>query len=186
MDALARKLECYTIETIYALPDGKRAELIDGQIYDMAPPSTEHQRLLNYINTEINLYIRKNNGICEVFPAPFAVFLNEDETNYVEPDISVICVKDKITDKGCKGAPDWMIEIVSPSSRRMDYYTKLFKYRTAGVREYWIVDPIKQRVMVYNFEHGTIEEYSFLDKVKAGIYEDFEVDFAKLNLEQPF
>ena len=75
--------------------------------------------------------------------APFAVFLNADDKNYVEPDISVICDKSKLTDKGCNGAPDWIIEIVSSGSRRMDYYTKLFKYRTAGVREYWIVDPDK-------------------------------------------
>ena len=102
MDAV-RKEESYTIKDIYDLPDGERAELIDGQIYYMAPPSTKHQRLLNFISTEINLYIRNNNGECEVFPAPFAVFLNENDKNYVEPDISVICDKDKITDKGCNG-----------------------------------------------------------------------------------
>ena len=101
----ARNIDTYTIEYIYALPDGERAELIDGQIYYMAPPNTRHQRMLNYINTEINMYIRKNNGECEVFPAPFAVFLNDDDMNYVEPDISVICDKNKISDKGCQGAP---------------------------------------------------------------------------------
>ena len=70
--------------------------------------------------------------------------LNANNDIYVEPDISVICDKNKLTDEGCKGAPDWIIEIVSPSSRAMDYNKKLFKYRTAGVREYWIVDPMKQ------------------------------------------
>ena len=99
---VARKMESYTIEDIYLLPDGERAELIDGKIYYMAPPSTKHQRLLNYINTEVNLYIRENNGECEVFPAPFAVFLNKDDTIYVEPDISVICDKDKITDEAIR------------------------------------------------------------------------------------
>ena len=99
MDAL-KKEALYTTEDIYALPDGERAELIDGQIYYMAPPSTQHQRILNYINTEINMYIRRNKGECEVFPAPFAVFLGIDDKNYVEPDISVICDKNKITDKG--------------------------------------------------------------------------------------
>lgn len=148
----ARNIDTYTIEYIYALPDGERAELIDGQIYYMAPPNTRHQRMLNYINTEINMYIRKNNGECEVFPAPFAVFLNDDDMNYVEPDISVICDKNKISDKGCQGAPDWVIEIISPSSMAMDYFTKLFQYQKSGVREYWIVDPIKQRVTVYFFE----------------------------------
>ena len=143
----ARNIDTYTIEYIYALPDGERAELIDGQIYSMAPPNTRHQRILNYINTEINMYIRKNNGECEVFPAPFAVFLNDDDMNYVEPDISVICDKNKISDKGCQGAPDWVIEIISPSSRAMDYFTKLFKYQKSGVREYWIVDPDRKSVV---------------------------------------
>ena len=171
----ARNIDTYTIEYIYALPDGERAELIDGQIYSMAPPNTRHQRILNYINTEINMYIRKNNGECEVFPAPFAVFLNDDDMNYVEPDISVICDKNKISDKGCQGAPDWVIEIISPSSRAMDYYTKLFKYQKSGVREYWIVDPIKQRVTVYFFEKQLVEEYSFGEEVPVGIYEGFSI-----------
>lgn len=174
MDAL-RKEEIYTIDDIYALPNGERAELIDGKIYYMAPPNTEHQRLLNFINTEINIYIRENNGECEVFPAPFAVFLNKDDTNYVEPDISVICDKDKITEKGCNGAPDWIIEIVSPGNKPMDYFTKLFKYRTAGVREYWIVDPIKEMVTVYRFEKETMEEYSFGEDVSVGIYDGFAI-----------
>ena len=172
MDALKIE-EMYTIDDIYALPEGVRAELIDGRIYYMAPPSTKHQRLLNFISTEVNMYIRKNNGECEVFPAPFAVFLNGNNTDYVEPDISVICDKNKITDKGYNGAPDWVIEIVSPSSKPMDYFTKLFKYRTAGVREYWIVDPIKQRVTVYFFEKESVEEYSFGTDIPVGIYEGF-------------
>ncbi len=171
----ARNIDTYTIEYIYALPDGERAELIDGQIYSMAPPNTRHQRILNYINTEINMYIRKNNGECEVFPAPFAVFLNDDNMNYVEPDISVICDKNKISDKGCQGAPDWVIEIISPSSRAMDYFTKLFKYQKSGVREYWIVDPIKQRVTVYFFEKELVEEYSFGEEVPVRIYEGFSI-----------
>ena len=171
----ARNIDTYTIEYIYALPDGERAELIDGQIYYMAPPNTRHQRILNYINTEINMYIRKNNGECEVFPAPFAVFQNDDDMNYVEPDISVICDKNKISDKGCQGAPDWVVEIISPSSRAMDYFTKLFKYQKSGVREYWIVDPIKQRVTVYFFEKELVEEYCFGEEVPVGIYEGFSI-----------
>ena len=171
----ARNIDTYTIEYIYALPDGERAELIDGQIYYMAPPNTRHQRMLNYINTEINMYIRKNNGECEVFPAPFAVFLNDDDMNYVEPDISVICDKNKISDKGCQGAPDWVIEIISPSSMAMDYFTKLFQYQKSGVREYWIVHPIKQRVTVYFFEKELVEEYSFGEEVPVGIYEGFSI-----------
>ncbi len=172
---ILRKEEVYTIDDIYALPDGKRAELIDGKIYYMTPPSTRHQRLVHFFDREIGNYIQSKNGECEVFPAPFAVFLNEDDTNYVEPDISVICNKEKITDQGCNGAPDWIVEIVSPGNKPMDYFTKLFKYRTAGVREYWIVDPIKERVTVYGFEKETMEEYSFGEAVPAGIYEGFSI-----------
>ncbi len=165
----------YTIDDIYALPDGERAELIDGDIYYMAPPSRIHQKISWKLHQAIANYIDSNNGTCEVYAAPFAVFLNEDDKNYVEPDISVICDKDKLTDKGCKGAPDWIIEIVSAGSRRMDYYTKLFKYRTAGVREYWIVDPEKERVMVYDFERETTDEYTFNMPVPVGIYEGFSI-----------
>lgn len=117
----------------------------------------------------------QTDGECSVFPAPFAVFLNENDKNYVEPDISIICDKNKITDKGCNGAPDWVIEIVSPSSKAMDYFTKLFKYRTAGVREYWIVDPAKEMIMVYRFEKETMEQYSFGEDVAVGIYERFSI-----------
>lgn len=165
----------YTIDDIYALKDGERAELIDGNIYYMAPPSRKHQQIILNLSRKIADYIEKNHGSCEVDIAPFAVFLNENDKNYVEPDISVICDKDKLTDKGCNGAPDWIIEIVSASSRRMDYYTKLFKYRTAGVREYWIVDPEKKRVTVYNFEKETTDEYTFGMSVPVGIYEDFSI-----------
>ena len=172
---VVRKEETYTIDDIYALPEGERAELIDGQIYYMAPPNTNHQRLVNYLSTEINLYIRNNKGSCEVFPAPFAVFLNKNEKNYVEPDISVICDPSKLDDKGCQGAPDWIIEIVSPGSKQMDYYKKLFKYRSSGVREYWVVDPDKNIVIVYNFEADTMIEYPFGEEVLVGIYEGFSI-----------
>lgn len=94
--------------------------------------------------------------------------------------ISVICDKYKITEKGCHGAPDWILEIVSPSSRQMDYYRKLYKYQNAGVREYWIVDKEKNRVMVYSFEKGPGEEYTFEDVVPAGIYKDFWIDFKEI------
>ena len=148
--ALAKE-NSYTIEDIYVLPDGQRAELIDGTMYMMAPPKRIHQEIVIELSTVINTYIKNKRGECKVYPAPFAVFLNSDDKNYVEPDISVICDKTKLTDDGCNGAPDWIIEVVSPSSRRMDYILKLFKYRSAGVREYWIVDPDKNRVTVYNF-----------------------------------
>ena len=149
--ALTRK-QVYTIDDIYALPEGQRAELIDGQIYDMAPPKRIHQKLINRLSQTITNYIDSKHGSCEVYPAPFAVFLNADDKNYVEPDISIICDKDKLDEYGCNGAPDWIIEIISPSTERMDYGIKLFKYRAAGVREYWIVNPINQTVNVFDFK----------------------------------
>ena len=151
----------YTIDDIYALPDGQRAELIDGQMYMMAPPSRKHQQILLSLGRKIADYIDRKGGSCEVDIAPFAVLL---------------------TDKGCAGAPDWVIEIVSPGSRRMDYYTKLFKYRTAGVREYWIVDPEKSRITVYSFESDDTAEYTFSEAVKAGIYDDLQIDFSSINI----
>lgn len=182
MDA-ARKIEYYTIDDIYNLSEEQRAELIDGELYMLATPNRIHQKLVHFFDWTIGNYIHSKNGDCEVYPAPFAVFLNANNDIYLEPDISVICDKGKLTDNGCMGAPDWIIEIVSPSSRPMDYNKKLFKYRTAGVREYWIVDPIKQLIMVYHFEHDTFEQYSFSDKVKVGIYEDFEIDFEGISIE---
>ncbi len=172
----------YTTEDIYALPEGTRAELIDGQLYYMAPPNTRHQRILSFLHLEIGNYIRANKGTCEVFPAPFAVFLFADDSKYLEPDISVICDTDKLNNHGCNGAPDWIIEIVSPSSRPMDYYTKLSLYRTAGVREYWIVDPEKNRITVYNFETEDTGDYTFADSVQAGIYPGFCINFAGLDI----
>ncbi len=176
------KEQTYTIDDIYALPEGERAELIDGQIYYMAPSSRRHQKLVLNISRQIADYIEKNHGSCEVDIAPFAVYLEENNDTYVEPDISVICDPGKLDDMGCKGAPDWIIEIVSPGSRRMDYFTKVFKYRTAGVREYWIVDPEKNRITVWNFNKNDNNEYSFTDSVESGIYSGFSINFSKLNI----
>lgn len=172
----------YTVEDIYSLPEGTRAELIDGHIYYMAPPSRKHQEIVGTLYRKIADYIDSKGGSCKPYIAPFAVFLNENDRNYVEPDISIICDKNKLTDKGCTGAPDWIIEIVSPGSRRMDYFVKLFKYRSAGVREYWIVDPDKNRIIVYNFESEDTGEYSFSDSVMAGIYPDLSIDFSQLSI----
>ena len=126
MDALTEEKR-YTIEDIYALPEGERAELIDGKIYYMAPPGWGHQRISRKLHQAIANYIDSNGGKCEALAAPFAVFLNEDDLNYVEPDISVICDLTKLDEKGCHGAPDWIIEIVSQSSKPRDYMTKLLK-----------------------------------------------------------
>ena len=176
------KEKTYTVDDIYALPEDERAELIDGQIYYMAPPTRKHQDVSMELSSQIKAYVRSKGGQCKVYAAPFAVYLDESANTYVEPDISVICDKNKLTDKGCKGAPDWIIEIVSPSSKQLDYLVKLLKYQATGVREYWIVDPMKNRTIVYNFEHNSIDEYSFEDTVPTAIYKDLSIDFKNLDL----
>lgn len=174
----------YTIADIYALPDGERAELIDGQIYSMAPPSRKHQDIAGELFGTIREYIKSNNGSCRPYIAPFAVFLAENDKNYVEPDISVICDSNKLTDRGCIGAPDWIIEIVSPGNSSHDYITKLNLYADAGVREYWIADPDKHSIFVYCLEQENFkaEAHTFQDKIKVNIYEDLYIDFAELDL----
>lgn len=175
------KEHSYTIEDIYALPEGERAELIDGQIYDMAPPSYKHQKLVSEFTQSIGQYIKAHNGSCEVIPAPFAVFLNQDDRTYVEPDISVICDHNKLSDRGCEGAPDFIIEIVSPGTQKRDYGIKLFKYRNAGVREYWIVNPAKKIVNVYCFDdEENTDLYSFEDNIPVGIYPGFSINIQEL------
>ncbi len=175
------KQKTYTIDDIYALPDGERAELIDGQIYYMAPPTRTHQRIVLSLSRKIADYIDSNNGICEVNVSPFAVFLNADDKRYLEPDVFVVCDKDKLDDKGSHGAPDWIIEVVSPDRKTMDYYIKPSIYNMAGVREYWIVDTEMENIMVYDMEHDEAPVfYSFIDKVKVNIYDDFEIDFAEV------
>ncbi len=171
----------YTIDDIYALPEGQRAELIDGRIYDMAPPMRIHQKLVSQFTQVIGQYIKSHHGDCEVYPAPFAVFLNADNKNYVEPDISVICDKNKLDERGCNGAPDWIIEIVSPSTEQVDYGIKLFKYRSAGVREYWIVNPRTRVVNVFDFENEKAScQYSFDDTIPVCIYQDLSIRISDL------
>ena len=133
------------------------------------------------LSAEIREYISKNNGFCKVYPAPFAVFLNKDDKTYVEPAISVICDKSKLDDRGCNGAPDFIIEIVSPSSRKMDYTTKNALYSDAGVREYWIVDPEKQRTTIYRYEEDVAPMIlPFQQDITVGIYSDLNINIAEL------
>ena len=175
------KSDIYTTDYIYSLPEGQRAELIDGVIYDMAPPSRIHQKLSIELSTEIRNHIKNMQGSCEVYSAPFAVFLNEDDKTYVEPDISIICDKNRLTDKGCNGAPDFIIEIVSPSSRKMDYTTKNTAYSNAGVREYWIVDPEKERTTVYRYEEDAAPMIFTFDRaITVGIYSNLSITIADL------
>ncbi len=177
--------EFYTEEDYYNLPEDVRAELIDGYlVYNQAAPSRMHQTILSELHTLINNFIKSKKGPCKVYPAPFAVKLKKDSETIVEPDISVICDRDKLTDRGCTGSPDWIIEIVSPSNSSYDYITKLKLYSDAGVREYWIVDPSKESIFVYYLEKDAfkVETYTFQDTIKVNIYEDFFINFGELDL----
>lgn len=174
----------YTEDDYYNLPEGVRAELLEGQIYYHAALSRIHQKISSELNATIRNYIRAKNGSCDVYTAPFAVKLFEDKKTIVEPDISVICDRSKLTDRGCSGAPDWIIEIISPSNSSDDYIRKLNLYANAGVREYWIVDPIKETILVYCFQENffDIRHYTFQDKIKVNIYDDLWIDFQELDL----
>lgn len=171
----------YTSEDYWNLPEGERAELIDGQFYAMAPPNRIHQKLITQFTKTIGNHIDSHAGDCEVYPAPFAVNISADDRDWVEPDISVICDKNKLTDRGCVGSPDWIIEIVSPSSRRMDYSTKNTLYSEAGVREYWIVDPAKERTTVYHYEEDAAPViFAFDQPIAVGIWADFTLTILEL------
>ena len=173
-EALAHTVT-YTEKDYYNLPENVRAELIDGQFYYMSAPSRLHQQILGFLFNQIANYIRKNKGSCEVYPAPFAVKLFNDNQTIVEPDISVICDKNKLTNRGCFGAPNWIIEIVSPNNANHDYIRKLNLYANAGVQEYWIVDPMTKLVYIYHFktDHFKALPYSFNDEIRGSIFEDF-------------
>ncbi|WP_029322834.1 Uma2 family endonuclease [Butyrivibrio sp. AE3004] len=171
--------EYYTEEDYYALPEGERVELINGVFYDMASPSQLHQEISGHLFRIIGNYIEEKGGKCKVFHAPFDVKLDEKRDTIVQPDISVICDRDKLDGKRCNGAPDWIIEIVSPSSATHDYVRKYNLYKNAKVKEYWQVNPDSKSVVVHRLVNGEyeFEEYSITDTVKPVIYDDLEIDF---------
>ena len=155
MNEEAARERTYTAADAAHMPEDIRAEVIDGQLFYFAAPTIRHQDLLGELYLQIRLYIREKGGSCKVFPAPTALrFINDDKT-YLEPDLIVVCDKEKLGEDACYGAPDLVVEIASPSTRKRDYGLKLHKYREAGVREYWILDPQKGTVMVYWFEDET-------------------------------
>ncbi|MBE5970989.1 MAG: Uma2 family endonuclease [Lachnoclostridium sp.] len=170
----------FTVEDIENLPEGVRAELIDGQIFYFAAPKLNHQRLQAELFYLLLHHVRSNDGNCEVFVAPLSVKLVDDGRNYLEPDIVVICDSDVLQDDGCHGAPDLVIEIVSKSTSKRDYGIKMLKYRTAGVREYWIVDPIRETVMVFWFEDETQNELcSLYDEIEFHLFPGLKVQLIK-------
>lgn len=186
-------IKTYTYKDYILYDENERIEIIEGKIYNMSPaPSRIHQKLITEILFKIRSYIEANNGECEVYPSPFDVILkNDNETideskNIVQPDISVICDKSKLTDKGCNGSPDMIVEIVSPYNPNNDFIRKLNLYDKYKVNEYWIVNPMKQNILVYkldnNESYGMPDIYTFKDKIKVGIYDNLEIDFDSIIL----
>ena len=171
----------HTFEDILALPEGEHAELIDGEMFMMASPTRGHQDAVIWLSNQIYNYIQGKKGKCRVYASGFAVFPKRDNINYVEPDVTVVCDRDKLDERGCNGAPEWAIEIVSPSSVKMDYERKKKLYQESGVEEYWIVDLQKEQVQVYRFsEDDQGRDFSFEETVKTGIYDDLEFDLRLL------
>ena len=172
---------CMTADDYWALPEGERAELIDGELWALAAPSRLHQGISAQLVVALSSYIAQHGGSCKVYAAPFAVDLFSDETTIVEPDLSVICDKSKLSRKGCDGAPDLVVEIVSPSSRGMDYGTKQNLHREADVREHWIVDPSMRRTMVTRFSADPAPViYPFADPAPVGIFPGLELCLEEL------
>ena len=172
----------YTMEDYYALPEERRAELIDGIIYDMASPTSVHQLIGAEIWEQLKSYIRNSKGKCVPMLAPLDVQLDCDDRTMVQPDVLVVCDRERIHMNCVYGAPDFIVEIMSKATRKKDSIIKLNKYMNAGVREYWMVDTESRKVVVYDFAH---EEYPVIyggeDKVPVGIFDgECKVDFGEI------
>lgn len=163
------------------------AELINGVLYNQAAPSTRHQICQRELIVALAAHLRGSQ--CEVFNAPFEVRLFEDKSTIVQPDIAVICDKSKLTDWGCNGAPDMVMEILSPGSVKLDRVIKLEKYMRAGVKEYWLVDPIndvievltlsqRSTVIAGSYTLGTAKKASAKSKVFPGFEADLSLLFS--------
>ncbi|WP_408072044.1 Uma2 family endonuclease [Butyrivibrio sp. JL13D10] len=141
----------YTIEDYYAIPEDQKVELIDGCFYDMTAPTPIHQIISSSIFYSIRSFIMENSGSCIVLYSPIDVQLDCNDKTMVQPDIIIVCDDNKIRDRSIYGAPDFVLEILSPSTRRKDMFIKSEKYCNAGVKEYWMIDPKKKVLIVYNF-----------------------------------
>jgi Uncharacterized protein conserved in cyanobacteria len=177
-----QKKDNKTIEDYLALPEGTRVELIDGKFYDMAAPSTDHQDIALELASELKIHVRKNNGSCHPYISPIDVQLDCDDKTMVQPDVIIVCDKNKITKPRIVGAPDFIAEVLSPSNVFMDTMIKFRKYKNAGVREYWVISPENEKVIVFVFEKSDEPtEYSFDDDIPVGIWNgECTINFKKL------
>jgi Uma2 family endonuclease len=176
----------HTIKDYYSLPKEQRSELIDGTFYDMAAPDGIHQDILLILGSLFRDHIRNNKGNCKVYVAPRDVQLDPgDDKTIVQPDILVVCDRSKITSRCIMGAPDFIVEILSPSTREVDLHIKALKYAESGVLEYWIIDPEKKIILVYRFPQSRFPTcFSFADTVPVGIWNDqMQVDFKEISSE---
>ena len=143
----------HTLEDYLSLPDDQRVEMIDGVFYDMAAPTTVHQSVAGFLFKKLLDFVMENKGPCFPFMSPVDVQLDCDDKTVVQPDVLVVCNRSKYRNGRVWGAPDLVIEVLSPSTRRKDMQLKMYKYAGAGVREYWMVDPEKKLVVQYDLEH---------------------------------
>lgn len=181
MPALHPQPQPITLEQYEALPEDKRVEVFDGVVYNMASPSQEHQTISMELSTILNTYIKEKKGSCKVFHAPFDVKLSDQPLTIVQPDLMIICDRNKLDGKRCNGAPDFIIEIVSPGNPADDYIRKLYYYKNAGVREYWIVDSRRKTITVNYFDSNLLNiQYSFDSVIKVNIYEDLFINFSEI------
>lgn len=182
MPAPQLQSEVINLEQYEALPEDIRAEVFDGQIFYMASPSQDHQTISMELSTILNTYIKSKQGSCRVFHAPFDVKLNDKPLTIVQPDLMIVCDKNKLDGKRCNGAPDFVIEIVSPGNPADDYIRKLYYYKNYGVREYWIVDPERKIVTVNYFEENLLNiQYDFCATIKVNIYEELYINFSEIS-----
>lgn len=182
-DGVYRKVDGkFTIEDLDYIPEDKRMELIDGVLYEMSAPHLDHQRILGNVFIQISECIRKCDRDCEVFFAPADVQVDMSKYTMVQPDLFIICDKDKLRGHGIYGAPDFVMEVLSHSTMKKDMTVKLNKYWNSGVREYWMIDRKNRKIIVYDFEHGDLNhQYDFDDTVPIGISEGkCSIDFKKV------
>lgn len=155
----AKKQRAYTLEDYYEIPDDIRVELIDGVFYNMTAPTSLHQLIAGFIYAKLLEYVMEKKGPCLPMISPLDVQLDCDDKTMVQPDVVIICERDKIIDRCIYGAPDFIMEVLSKSTRKKDMIIMLNKYMNAGVQEYWMIDPVKKAVIVYDFEN---EEYPMI------------------------